>query len=144
MGAVIYEELQLECLHAECSIELLAKDRPIVLRATATKDVEKLTDCQRCSSLQKLLKITARVLGFVHKLKMKTKHAIEDDTASAEPNHAQKAELFWIWAAQVHLLQDPHFEKLKGAFLAVYLAALGILHTALWSSKSRRNLVTNV
>ena len=47
---------------------------------------------------------------------MKTRHTVAEDTASTEPNHAQRAELIWSRAAQIQLLQDPHFEKLKGQF----------------------------
>ena len=118
IGAVIDEAPQFE-MPTECSFELPAKDQPIVLRVTATSNdsnIGELIDCQRYSSLQELLKITARVLEFIHKLKMKTKNTVEDDTVSAEPNHTQRAELLWIRAAQVQLLQDPHFEKLKGQF----------------------------
>lgn len=118
IGTVFDEESQFE-MPAECSIELRARDRPMVLRVDATKDntnVEELIDCQRYSSLQKLLSITGRVLEFVHRLRMKPRHTVEEDTASAELNPNQRAELLWIRAAQVQLLQDPHFEKLKGQF----------------------------
>ena len=118
IGAISDEELQFE-MPAECSIELRARDRLMVLSVTATNNnsnIDKLIDCQQYSSLQTLLKITARVLDFVHKLQMKTRHTVKDDSASTEPNHTQRAELLWIRAAQMQLLQDPHFEKLKGQF----------------------------
>ena len=58
------------------------------------------------------------MLEFVHKLKLKSWSAVKGDATSEEPNpnHIQRAELLWIQAAQVKLLQDPHFEKLKGQF----------------------------
>ena len=104
---------------AECSIELRVRDRPTVLRMTADHDqssIEELIGCQRYSVLQKLLRITAQVLEFIHILKVNMKYAIEDDTASTKPNHTQTAELLWVRAAQKQLSQDPHFEKLKGQF----------------------------
>ena len=97
----------------ECSVELRAKDRPVVLRVTTTKDnlnVEELMNCQRCSLLHKLLNVTGRVLEFDHRLGMKTRHTVADDTTSAGLNHCQMAEILWIQAAQVQLVQDPHFE----------------------------------
>ena len=36
--------------------------------------------------------------------------------AAEEANYTQRAELLWIQAAQVKLLEDPHFEKLMGQF----------------------------
>ena len=39
---------------------------------------------------------------------------IQIQRAKEEPNHSQRAELLWIQAAQVKLLQDPHFKRLKG------------------------------
>lgn len=87
-----------------------------MLRVTVTKDdpnVEELIDCQRYSSLQKLLKITGRVLEFVFRLKMRTRHTAVGDAASTDLNYAQR---LWIRAAQIQLLQDPHFEKLRGQF----------------------------
>ena len=118
IGAVVDEEPQPE-MPAECSIELRVKDRPTVLRVTAIdkqSNIEELIDLQRHSSLQRLLRITVRVLEFIHRLKVKTKHAVEHDAASTEPNHIQRTELLWIRAAQTQLLQDAHFEKLKGQF----------------------------
>ena len=47
---------------------------------------------------------------------MKTRHAVADDTASAGSNHLQRAEILWVRAAQVQLVQDPHFEELKQQF----------------------------
>lgn len=90
-----------------------------MLSVTAINDqpnIEKLIDCQCYSSLQKLLRITVRVLEFIHILKVKTKHVGEDDTTSTKPNHTQSAELLWIQATQKQLSQDPHFDKLKGQF----------------------------
>ena len=61
-----------------------------MLSVTAINDqpnIEKLIDCQRYSSLQKLLRITARVLEFIHILKVKTKQVGEDDDIhKAEPH----------------------------------------------------------
>ena len=118
LGAVCDERPQIE-MPAECSIELQAKDRPVVLRVTATKDnsnVEELIDCQQYSSLHKLLNVTGRVLEFVHRLGMKTRQAVADDTTSAGLNHFQRAEILLVRAAQVQFVQDPHFEELKQQF----------------------------
>ena len=104
---------------AERSIELLAKDRLVMLRVTATKDnskVEELINCQQYSSLHKLLNITGQVLEFAHRLGMKTRHTVADDTAPVGLNHFQRAEILWVRAAQVQLVQDPHFEELKQQF----------------------------
>ena len=56
------------------------------------------------------------MLDFIHRLKVKTKHAVKDGIASTELNHTHRAELLWSQAAQMQLLQDPHSEKSKGQF----------------------------
>ena len=80
----------------ECSIELRANDRPTVLRVTATMDssnIEAVIDCQRYSSLQKPLKVTARVLEFINALKRRMKPADKCESAVTELNHARNCAL---------------------------------------------------
>ncbi len=60
--------------------------------------------------IRRLLNVTGRVLEYVHRLRMKTSHAVTSETTS---DGSKEVEIMWIWSAQLQLTQD---SKLKGQF----------------------------
>ena len=103
----------------DCAVELRVADRlPAMglLVTEATPDI----DCKRYSSMEKLLRVTARVLMFVNNLKNRTKTkggtASEPATVSGVELLA-RAETLWIKIAQKQLPRDNNLQKQFDLFL---------------------------
>ena len=73
----------------DCVAELRVPDKPVTLGLLIT-DARLDIDCQRYSSLQKLLRVTARVLMFLNNLKNKVKAKI---ATFSEPTAMSEVEL---------------------------------------------------
>ena len=102
-----------EPMPAECAVELRAKDRPTTVSLIVTKDsvdISQLIDCQKYSSMLKLLQVTTYLLKFVANLKNKTPSEISNT------NYQAQAEVLWIKAAQKQFVTDGNFEKMKKQF----------------------------
>ena len=65
-------------------------------------------DCERYSSLQKLLRVTAIVFKFIHALKSKIKSHSDGDIA---PKDIHEATVYWIKQSQHFLRKDKRFES---------------------------------
>ena len=104
---------------ADCAVELRVADRPgpLSLLVTSTNLLD--IDCNRCSVMQRLLRVTAHVLRFVGNLKKSIKsgsHTMKEDAPTSEAELLTRAEVQWIKVAQKQLAQDGSFEKLKKQF----------------------------
>ena len=73
-------------------------------------------DCERYSSLEKVLKVTCFVKRFVRNLKAKVGRAkcLEEDLTVAELNEAK---LDWCKYEQSFIVKEKHFEKQKLEFI---------------------------
>ena len=99
-----------EPMPAEYAVELRAEDRPATVSLIVTKDsvdISQLIDCQKYSSMLKLLQVTTYLLRFVANLKNKT------PSKASNSSYQAQAEVLWIKAAQKQFVTDGNFEKTK-------------------------------
>ena len=107
------ESVQDMTMPEDCATELRMADRPATV-SLLVADVKLDIDCQQYSSLQKLLRVTARVLMFVNNLKgkLQIKHnATTKVTPVSEVELLTQAEMLWIKIAQRQLAENGYLQK---------------------------------
>ena len=113
------ESVQDMTMPEDCATELRMADRPATV-SLLVADVKLDIDCQQYSSLQKLLRVTARVLMFVNNLKgkLQIKHnATTKVTPVSEVELLTQAEMLWIKIAQRQLAKNGYLQKQFDLFL---------------------------
>lgn len=88
------------------------------------KKVEQAINPEKFSSWRKLIRVTARIQRLAKKISLR-KHAQEGRNGPLTPEELERAEIFWIKAAQ----NDLHRRKEKGEFksLSPFLDGKGVL-----------------
>ena len=90
----------------DCAVGLRMADRTAMVGLLIT-EVSIGIDCREYSSIERLLRVTGRVLLFVHKLKSRC-----SETADiSEVNILTQAETLWITIAQKQFPQDSNLQK---------------------------------
>ena len=100
-----------EPMPEECIRELKAKDRKLLhslVVVEPTTSIGQLIQCERFSSAQRLLRVTAYVLLAAEKFKKK----LRGTTALTAPL-LSKAETLWVKEAQTHLIKCTQFHSWK-------------------------------
>ena len=113
------EEVQDAPMPENCAAELRAADKSVTVGLLTTNVLPDI-DCNRYSSLEKLLRVTARVLMFVERLKNKVKNRSDsgDGTATAsEAEQLAQAEMSWIKAVQQQFIPNNSIQKQFDLFL---------------------------
>ena len=94
-----------------------------VLTVTET---DELIDCTKFSSWKKLQRVTAYVFRVIQIMKSKIqKGSPPDDEMSLSPADLERAEKYWILAAQKSLI--PRFEKGEFKVLSPFLDNEGVI-----------------
>ena len=108
MKAVSEEEMERRQVKAICEV----------------KKVEQAINPEKFSSWRKLIRVTARIQRLAKKISLR-KHAQEGRNGPLTPEELERAEIFWIKAAQ----NDLHRRKEKGEFksLSPFLDGKGVL-----------------
>ena len=101
----------------ECSLELKAKAvRSLNLVTTDTKcPIGKLIECEKFSSLTRLLRVTAQVLRAVEKFKTLRNHQ-PNPQPTVTPEQIARAEILWITNAQLALTSAKSFKLQQKQF----------------------------
>ena len=86
--------------------------------------MEQAINPEKFSSWRKLIRVTARIQRLAKKISLR-KHAHEGRNGPLTPEELERAEIFWIKAAQ----NDLHHRKEKGEFksLSPFLDGKGVL-----------------
>lgn len=104
----------------ECAVELRVKERSAATNLLVIQDgpgLRQIFNCQNCSSIERLLRVTAHVLRFVDNLKRRSKTcSTGKDATTSEPQNLARAEVLWIKATQEELARDGSFERLRKQF----------------------------
>ena len=123
-----------EAVFNECVSELKAKDRPQLQEAynfLVMSWPENLINCERFSTLRRLLRTTAYVLKFVKAMKIKARRSREVLNAELDGADLAVAELYWIQACQRVSVHNKKFEEWTKQF-GLYLDDAN-----LWRCKGR-------
>ena len=90
----------------------------LIVNQTGGPFLGRLVDCERFSSLRRLLRVTALVLKFIRMLRHRT-HGVEDSVpkpAHLTASDIDEARVRWIRESQNQLPQDPRFSLWKRQF----------------------------
>ena len=104
----------------DCVVELRVADKPVILGLLITNTMLDI-DFQRYSSLQKLLRVTERVLMFLNILKNKVKAKIaacSEPTAMSEVELLIQAKKLWVKIAPSLFAKNSNLQKEFGVFLS--------------------------